>query len=82
MDRPAGKPPSQRARERSNRIVSVVASTAANLTAQQDLIDFAALDRELLPEWIADLEKGRRDLGGLIRRLREELGDEDGPRPA
>ena len=36
---------SQSARDRSNRIVSVVAYDAKNLTAQEDLIEFAALDR-------------------------------------
>ena len=60
------------------RIVSVVVLDAQNLTAQEDLIDFRALDRSSLPGWIADLEKARSDLGRLIRRLREEAGDEDG----
>ncbi len=63
----------QAARDRSNRIVSVVADNAKNLTAQDDLIDYAALDREKLPQWIADLEEARRLLAGFICRLREEL---------
>ena len=63
----------QSARDRSNRIVSVVADNAKNLTAQEDLIDFTALDREQLPQWIEDLEDARRLLGRFIRRLREEV---------
>ena len=73
--RPAGRQPSQRARDRSNRIVSVVALDAQNLLAQEDLIDFAALDRSMLSTWIDDLERARRELGRLIRRLRKEAGD-------
>ena len=63
----------QSAQDRSNRIVSVVADNAKNLTAQEDLIDFAALDREQLPQWIEDLEEGRRLMLRFIRRLREEM---------
>ncbi len=63
----------QSARNRSNRIVSVVADNAKNLTAQEDLIDFGALDREQLPQWIEDLEEARRLLLRLIRRLRQEV---------
>ena len=51
------------AQDRSNRIVSVVVLDAQNLTAQEDLIDFRALDRSSLPGWIADLEKARATWG-------------------
>ena len=61
------------ARNHSNRIVSVVADNAKNLTAQDDLIDFAALDREQLPQWIEDLEEACRLLRRFIRRLRKEV---------
>ncbi len=71
----AGPAASQPARSRSNRIVSLVAYDAGNLLAQEDLIEFSALDRAELPGWIAALEAARRDLGRLIRRLREEVGD-------
>ena len=64
---------SQAARDLSNRIVSVVADTARNLTAQEDLIDFTALDRAQLPKWIADLEEARLLLGRFLRRLRDEV---------
>ena len=74
----SGARPSQRAQNRSNRIVSVVATDALNLTAQEDLIDFRALDRGKLPEWIGELEEARRRLGRLIRRLKREVGDENG----
>ena len=67
---------SQTARDRSNRIVSVVAYDAKNLTAQEYLIDFSALDAEQVPKWIEDLEEARRMLGRFIRRLRQEVGDE------
>ena len=73
--RPSGRQPSQRARDRSNRIVSVVTFDAQNLLAQEDLIDFAALDRSMLSGWIVGLERARLDLGRLIRRLREEAAN-------
>ena len=63
----------QSARDRSNRIVSLVADNAKNLTAQEDLIDFAALDREQLPQWIEDLEQACRLVRRFIRRLRKEV---------
>ena len=72
------KSPSQRAQNRSNKIVSVVARDALDLTAQEDLIDFHAIDHEKLPEWIGELEEARRRLGRLIRRLKQEVGDENG----
>lgn len=75
----SGHTASRSARDRSNRIVSLVAYDAKNLTAQQDLVVFAALDRAQLPEWIADLEEARHRLGNLIRRLREEVGNETPP---
>ena len=65
----------QSARDRSNRIVSVVAEDAKTLTAQEDLIDFTALDQTQLPKWIEDLEDARRLLGRFIRRLRQEVED-------
>ena len=72
---------SQTARDRSNRIVSVVAYDAKNLTAQEDLIDFGALDHAQVPGWIADLEEARGNLLQLIRRLRQEVKDEAPPAP-
>ena len=63
----------QSARDRSNRIVSLVADNAKNLTAQEDLIDFAALDGEQLPQWVEDLEQACRPLRRFIRRLRKEV---------
>ena len=70
----------QSARDRSNRIVAVVADDAKNLTAQEDLIDFSALDRAQLPDWIDELEQGRSMLARFIRRLRKEV--QDGVPPA
>ncbi len=48
---------------------------AQNLLAQEDLIDFGALDRSMLAVWIADLDRAPRGLGRLIRRLREAAGN-------
>ena len=71
----------QSAQDRSNRIVSVVADDAKNLTAQEDLIDFKALDHAQLPKWIEELEEGRSLLGRFIRPgLRKEV--QDGVPPA
>jgi hypothetical protein len=53
----------------------VVAYDAKYLTAQEDLIDFALLDRAQLPGWVADLEEARRGFGRFIRRLRQEVAD-------
>ncbi len=69
----SGKQPSQRAQDRSNRLLSAVALEAKHLLAQEDLIDFAALDRSMLSAWIDDLEHGRRDLVRLIQRLKQEV---------
>ena len=74
--------PSRGARERSNRIVAIVASDAQNLTAQEELIDFRVLDREKLPEWIADLKNAQQNLGRLIRRLQKEMTDGSDPSTA
>ena len=67
--------PSSRRSVSSHRIVSVVVQDAQSLTDQQDLVDFAALDRAQIPGWIARLEAARRDLGRFIRRLRQEVED-------
>ena len=74
--------PSRGARERSNRIVAIVVSDAQNLTAQEELIDFRVLDREKLPEWIADLKNAQQNLGRLIRRLQKEMTDGSDPSTA
>ena len=71
----------QSAQDRSNRIVSVVADDAKNLTAQEDLIDFKALDHAQLPKWIEELEEGRSRLGRFILRLRKEVQDGVPPAP-
>ena len=69
--------PGQWSQDRSNRVVSVVVSDAQGLIVQEDLIDFAALDRAQLPVWIADLEAARRGLGRFIRRLRQEASSRE-----
>ena len=69
--RPSGSQSSQRARDRSIRIVSGVWFDAWNLLVQEGLTAFG---RSMLSGWIADLERTRCDLGRLIRRLRESGG--------
>ncbi len=64
--------PSRGQRIDSDRLVSALARQVGSVTAEWNLIDFAALDRAQLPEWIAELARGRRETGRLIRRLREE----------
>ena len=61
----SGGTASKSARDRSNRIVSVVAEAAKHLTEQDDLIEYAALDRTELPKWIAELEGSTSPAGAL-----------------
>ena len=77
--RPCGSQPSQRAQDPSNRIVSVVAFDARNLLCPRriGLTSAPSTDRSMLSGWIADLERARRALGRLIRRLREAAGNGD-----
>ena len=63
--------PSQGDQRRADQIVSVVSDQALNLTAQEELIHFEALDPEQLPTWIAELEEGRRRLSRFITRLKQ-----------
>lgn len=56
----------------ANRIVSTMVMDAENLTADVNLIDFSALDRSRLPEWIATLLTARASLSQFIRRLTKE----------
>ena len=69
----------QSARERSNRIVSVVVYDAKNLILQADLVDFSLLDPAEVAGWIAGLEEARSNLARWIRRLRQEVPDAPGP---
>ena len=77
--RPCGSQPSQRAQDHSNRIVSVFAFDARNLLCPRriGLTSPPSTDRSMLSGWIADLERARRALGRLIRRLREAAGKGD-----
>ena len=61
--------------DRSNLILSTVVQAARGLTDNEDLIHFPCVDRDRLPEWIADLEEARRSLTRFITRLREEVSD-------
>lgn len=59
-------------RHDSNRIVERIVMDAENLIEGINLIDFAALDRERLSEWLKSLSASRDNLGGFIRRLMKE----------
>jgi uncharacterized protein YerC len=59
-------------RHDSNRIVAQTVLDAENLTAGLDLIDYAQLDREQVPVWLASLHAARRALSAFIRRLEQE----------
>lgn len=67
-NRVMGKPQ----RHDPNRIVSTIVMDAQHLTGEVDLIDFAALGRSQLPEWIASLNESKRALASFIRRLEKE----------
>ena len=54
-----------------------MAADALNLTVQEELINFRALDRGKPPEWIGELEEARRRLGRFIRRLKREVSDDE-----
>lgn len=55
-----------------NRVIEQMAIQAASITADVDLIDFAAIDRARLPEWLSSLKSSRDQLGVFIRRLMKE----------
>lgn len=55
-----------------NRVIEQMAFQAASITADVDLIDFAAIDRARLPEWLSSLKSSRDQLGAFIRRLMKE----------
>ena len=63
------EPPTQRAHDQSNRILSDLAQDAATFADQLHLVDFRTVDSAELSGWIANLEKGRREIDKLIRRL-------------
>ena len=71
-DKRNGKKPSQRTRDRSNRIVSSVAADAKILIEQEYLVDFSALERDQLDGWIAELQEARRKLSSFINKLVKE----------
>ena len=72
---PPVSPALQSVTDRSNRILSTVVQAARGLTDNENLIHFPCVDRDRLPEWIADLEEARRSLTRFITRLREEVSD-------
>lgn len=55
-----------------NRILAGIAMSADNLTAGANLIDYHALDRSQLADWIRSLTQARAELGALIKRLKQE----------
>lgn len=59
-------------RHDANRIIKAIVADAENLTEGVDLIDFSALDRAQLPEWVRSLQQSRDKFGSFIRRLMKE----------
>lgn len=67
-NRVMGKPQ----RHDANRIVSTIVMDAHDLTGEIDLIDFGALDRSQLAEWIESLHESKRALVAFIKKLEKE----------
>lgn len=72
IDVPADRAVGKTKRLDTNRITHTIVMDAANVTAGAELIDFAALDRSKIPEWLQSLKASREKLGELIRRLMKE----------
>ncbi len=69
VDRADDEPPTLQSHHQSNRILSDLAQDAATFADQLHLVDFRTVDPVELPGWIQNLEKGRREIDKLIRRL-------------
>jgi ParB-like chromosome segregation protein Spo0J len=72
IDVPADKATRGTHRHDSNRIVDRMTMDAENLTADTNLIDFSALDRERIGGWIDILIASRKSLDAFIRQLIKE----------
>lgn len=72
IDVPADRAVGKTKRHDSNRIVETIVADAENLTEGMQLIEFAMLDRDRLPDWLQSLQASRDKLGVLIRRLTKE----------
>jgi len=72
IDVPADRVVGKTKRHDPNRIVDSMVTDAANLTEGVELVDFAGLDRERIPDWLRSLHASREMLSGLIRRLMKE----------
>jgi hypothetical protein len=59
-----------------NRIIERMAMDATTLCADVNLIEFADVDATRIAQWVEDFESARKDLGGFIRRLKEQLKHE------
>jgi len=59
-------------RHDSTRIVEHIVMDAENLTADVHLIDFSALDRAQIADWLDSLTQSRVKLGAFIKRLTQE----------
>jgi uncharacterized ParB-like nuclease family protein len=60
----------------STRIMARIVADAEDLTAGVNLIDFSALDRAQLADWVATLRQARTSIGMFIKRLTEEQSHE------
>lgn len=59
-------------RHDATRIVEHIVMDAENLTADVHLIDFSALDRAQIADWLDSLTQSRAKLGAFIKRLTQE----------
>lgn len=72
IDVPADLVTKNMRRHDPNRIVERMVMDAENLCADVNLIEFDALDRERLPEWLDSLKTSRAKLVSFIGRLMKE----------
>jgi hypothetical protein len=70
---PADKIAGKRRRIDSNRVVNQTVLDVASATAGLDLVEFSALDREKLAEWVNSLSESLRALSKFANRLKKEL---------
>ena len=72
IDIPADRAVGRTKRHDSNRIVAQIVADAENLIEGVGLVEFAALDRAQLEEWLTSLNASRDKFGAFIRRLNKE----------
>jgi hypothetical protein len=77
IDCPGDRAVSHRKRLDASRILNHIVTTAEDLVADENLIDFNAIDRAQLPRWIDSLIRAHKGLGSFIGRLKTLNGRKD-----